>query len=952
VGIGPIRFSSFILDPAEGRLTRGGEPTPLRWRTFAVLQYLAQRPDKLVTKSELFAAVWPDVTVSETVLAVCISELRKVLGDSAKTPRFIETAHGRGYRFIADVGPERPSAARAPIVGRDAELARLGERLELALAGQRQMVFVTGDAGIGKTTVVETFLEGLAGEGAFWIARGQCVELHGSGEAFMPVLEGLGRLCREPAGEELVPLLREHAPSWLLQLPGLVSAADREALGRQHAGVTRGRMLREMVVGIEALTTRTPMVVLLEDLHWSDPSTFDLLAALAQRRGAARFLVIGTYRPVEVGANDRFFDSVRFLLDGRHPCAELALEPLSESATEAYLHARFGERTLPAGFARAVHRRTGGNPLFIVHLADRAASAGGPPAVADLETFLGDLPDSLRHAIEKQLGRLGADERRILEAASIAGFEFTTAEVAAGLAEDADVVDACCRALAQRQAFVRAAGRSEWRDGTVASRYAFAHALYLEAIQGGVAERARRLLHQRIGERLESAWGGAASEIAATLAVHFARADDHARALRHNREAGERAIQRNAFAEATAHFRAALHAFDRLPDEEKRALDELQLQVALGGALSQIQGFAAPEVGRAYERALALSNDAGDVPERFVAVAGLEAYYSIRGDLPVASTLGRRLLTLGQSSNDPTRLMEAHHAMGCNRLRAAALADARSHLEEAIALYDLEPRPDAHRLTGHDPKVCCLGFLACAQWFSGHPTQARTSAEAALAWAERLAHPPTLALALSLVAWVRVLRREPRAVEELTARALAIATEYGLVFYAAIASVHRGWALAALGRDPEAAGLLQAGVRGYGATGAGTNEGAHRMLAAESHLRLGRKDEAHDDLVAAFEALERHGERNVEAELHRLRGELLVGRDDQEAERSFRTALDVARRQGARSFELRAALSLARHSGSCDELRRAYALLADGDDAPDLAAAAAALGPGRRAAAP
>ncbi len=951
MGTGPVRFSSFVLDPAEGRLTRGGEPLPLRWRAFAVLQYLAQRPGKLVTKSELFAAVWPDVTVSETVLAVCISELRKALGDNAKTPRFIETAHGRGYRFIGNVGHERPSAATAPIVGRDAQLARLGRHLELALAGQRQIVFVTGDAGIGKTTVVETFLETLADKGP-WIARGHCVELHGSGEAFMPVLEGLGRLCRELAGEELVPLLREHAPSWLLQLPGLISAADRETLGRLHAGVTRGRMLREMVVGIEALTTRTPMVMLLEDLHWSDPSTFDLLAALAQRRGAARLLVIGTYRRAEVGADDRFFDSVRFLLDGRHPCAELALEPLTESATGEYLRVRFGGGALPAGFARAVHRRTGGNPLFIVHLAGRAANAGGPHAATDLETFLGDVPDSLRHAIEKQLGRLGADERRILEAASIAGLDFTTAEVAAGLAEDVDAVDARCRALAHRQAFVRAVGRSEWRDGTVASRYAFAHALYLEAIQGGVAERARRQLHQRIGERLESAWGGAASEIAATLAGHFARADDHARALRYNRDAGERAIQRNAFAEATTHFRAALHAFDRLPDGEKHALAELQLQVALGGALSQVQGFAAPEVGRAYERALALSNDVGDVAERFVAIAGLEAYYSIRGDLPVASSLGRRLLALGQSSSDPTRLMEAHHAVGCNRLRAAALEDSRVHLEQAIALYDLEPRPDAHRLTGHDPKVCCLGFLACAQWFSGQPTQARTSAEAAVAWAERLAHPPTLALALSLATWVRVLRREPHAVEELTARALEVAAEYGLAFYAAIASVQRAWALAVLGGGPEVAELLEAGVRGYGMTGAGTNEAAHRMLAAEAHLRLGRTDDAHHDLIAAFEALERHGERNVEAELHRLRGELLAERHDQEAEQSFRTALDVARRQGATSYELRAALSLARRSGSCGELQRAYARFTDGDDAPDLADAATLLGAHQRAAVP
>src|SRR5262245_51312083 len=411
----PIRFANFVVDAQEGRLMRGAEVVRLRRRTLAVLHYLATRPGRLVTKAELYGAVWPDVTVSEIVLAVCVSELRKVLDDSAKTPRFIEPVHGRGYRFIAAVEDDEAPATRPetilPVVGRDAELARLGRHLDLAFAGQRQIVFVTGDAGIGKTTVVEAFLERTAGRGAFWLARGQCVEQHGPGEAFMPVLEGLGRLCREAAGEYLVPLLHEHAPSWLLQLPGLISAADREALNRQHVGVTRARMLREMVVGIEALTTRTPMIMVLEDLHWSDPSTYDLLAALAQRRSAARLLVIGTYRPVEVGTDDRLLDGVGSLLDGRNACVERALAPLGEAAVEEYLQARFGEHSLPAGFAHAVHRRTGGNPLFLIHLVSRMATDDGDSPVPDLTALLGDIPASLRRAIEKQIDCLDSHEQ-------------------------------------------------------------------------------------------------------------------------------------------------------------------------------------------------------------------------------------------------------------------------------------------------------------------------------------------------------------------------------------------------------------------------------------------------------------------------------------------------------------------------------------------------------------
>lgn len=953
----PIRFASFVVDAAEERLLRNGEILPLRRRTLAVLHHLALRPGRLVTKAELFEAVWPDVSVSEVVLAVCISELRKVLDDDARVPRFIETVHGRGYRFIGDVddadAPSAGTPSRVGIVGRDAELARLGRHLDLALAGRRQLVFVTGDVGIGKTTVVEAFVDLLAAKGSFWVARGQCVELHGAGEPFLPVLEGLGRLCREPAGRALVPLLHQHAPSWLLQLPGLVASADREELVRQHAAVTRTRMLREMVVGVEALTTATPLVMVLEDLHWSDPSTYDLLSALAQGRDPARLLVIGTYRPVDLGSDDRRLDVVGSLLDGRHPCAEIGLEPLSESATEEYLRTRFAGGSLPSGFARAVHRRTGGNPLFIVHVADQMGTTADVTVVPELTTLLGDVPGSLRRAIDKQLERLGSDERRVLDAASIAGVEFTAAEVAAALDDDVDTVETRCRTLVKRHAFLRALGPSEWPDGTVSGRYAFTHALYAEVLHDDLVESARRRHHQRIGERLESAYDGHAFEIAATLAVHFARSGDDARALAYDRKAGERAIGCHAFAEAAAHYRSALRALERLRDRDGRRVDELQLQVALGGALSQIHGFAAPEVGSVYARALALCDDVGDVQERFVAIAGLEAFYSIRGDLPIASSLGRQLLLLGESSGDRTRLLEAHHAMGCNRMRAAELEDSRSHLEEAVALYDLDPRRDAHRLTGHDPKVCCLGHLACVQWFRGRAAQARSSAAAALAWAEELSHPPTLALALTTAASLYALRREPRHVDELATRALAVSSEYGLVFFAAIASIQRGCALAALGHGGEADELLQAGLRGYRATGAGTNDVAYRMLATDAYLQLGRMDEAQRELDFAFEAMERHGERHVEAELERLKGELIERRDRrrwQDAERCFRKAVDVARGQGARSSELRALTSLVRLpmdagriSGAREELRRLTSELTEAADTADFADAIAVL---------
>jgi predicted ATPase len=313
------------------------------------------------------------------------------------------------------------------------------------------------------------------------------------------------------------------------------------------------------------------------------------------------------------------------------------------------------------------------------------------------------------------------------------------------------------------------------------------------------------------------------------------------------------------------------------------------------------------------------------------------------------------LLELGQESGDRARLIEGHHALGCNRLRAADFPAATTHLEQAIALYGIEPQADAHRLSGHDPKVCCLGHLACVQWVTGRPTEARSSAEEALGFAETLAHPPTLALALVMAAAVHVLRREPRRVEELTSRTLAMAGEYGLAFWAAIASVQRGWALAELGHGREAVELLEGGIRHYCAIGAGAHEADYRTLAVHGYARIGRIDDAFRELGNAFDAMERNGERYFEAELHRMKGELLVrgnaGRAAlAEAEKCFRDAIGIASRQQSKSLELRAAISLGRclreqerDAEGTEILGRVYDSFTEGFDAPDLVEAATLL---------
>jgi DNA-binding winged helix-turn-helix (wHTH) protein len=464
----PLLFPPFRLDVANEQLWHEEHAIELRPKTFAVLRYLAERPGRLVTKEEVLDAVWPQTVVSESVLKSCVRELRKALADEAQTPRYIETVHRRGYRFIAPVtaaaapvssskfqvsSPPPASALYASrstldaprLVGREAELEQLHEWLEKALSGERQIVFVTGEPGIGKTTVVEAFLQSLESKGqslesrvpsleskdsripsprvptldsrrqtldaGVWIGRGQCIEHYGAGEAYLPVLEALERLCQEPGSERLVELLDQYAPTWLTHMPWLLSAADLEALQRKVLGATPERMLREMAKVLEALTAERPLVLVLEDLHWSDYSTLDLISFLAQRRERARLLLIGTYRSAEVLMSGHPLQSVKQELQIHGYCKELSLTLLSEAAVAEYLERRFASEgearyAVPLhSLAHVIHQRTDGNPLSMINVVDYLVSQGVVFADQSVEKVRARIPESLRQMIEKQVLR-------------------------------------------------------------------------------------------------------------------------------------------------------------------------------------------------------------------------------------------------------------------------------------------------------------------------------------------------------------------------------------------------------------------------------------------------------------------------------------------------------------------------------------------------------------------
>ena len=562
-----LRFGPYRLDTVNERVWRGRRAIQLTGKAFAVLRYLVEHAGQLVSKEELFRSVWPEVIVSDAALAVCIREVRKALGDEAKTPRFIATVHRRGYRFLPPVTttqlvvssqypivsregqssvPSQDSAIRNPqsaisLVGREAELEQLHRWLEKALGGERQVVFVTGEPGIGKTALVDAFLAQVVTLGHVQssrskvqslqsvirnpqsaialVARGQCIEHFGVGEAYLPVLDALGQLGRESGRERLIELLGRHAPTWLAQMPSLLGAADLDALQRKMQGTTRERMLREMAEAVEALTAERPLLLALEDLHWSDYSTLDLLSSLARRRQTARLLLLGTYRPVDVIVSEHPLKAVKQELQLHGHCEELPLRLLTEAAVGEYLAVRFSESRLPPALVQAVYQRTDGNPLFMVNVAEYLISQGvidegeeQRGSRGGIEAVTVGVPGSLRQMVEQQFEALDPKTQQVLEAASVAGAEFSIAAVAAGVEEEAEIVEGRCEDLARREQFLQARGMAEWPDGTVTARYGFSHVLYQEVLYERMPVGRRARLHLRIGEREEAAYGERASE--------------------------------------------------------------------------------------------------------------------------------------------------------------------------------------------------------------------------------------------------------------------------------------------------------------------------------------------------------------------------------------------------------------------------------------------------------
>lgn len=959
-----ITFRSFRLDLRAGRLMRGNEAVALRPKTWSVLLYLAERPGGLVSKSELLDAIWPDVAVTESVLSKSIGELRTALGDSFKAPCIIETVPRRGFRFIAPVGDpvsgttvagvasdpvdDRRSVVseRAPqsssFVGRANELGKLNESIAKSHAGERRVVFITGTAGIGKTTVLETFLDSPAvrdATGPVWIARGACVEQHGPGEAYMPVIEALERLARRRDAGRLIGLLRRVAPTWLAQMPWLIEGEDEHALRWSLQDVRPERMLREFAALIEALTTEVTLVLALEDLQWSDASTVDLLSLLAQRHEPARLLVVGTLRVADaIVSHHGLMKAVR-RLSVRRQCVELPLSDLSEAEVYRYLERRFAGADFLPDLAQLICRRTDGNPLFMIGVVDHMLSRGHILHTAPgwaLSAPLGELdlgvPDDVRLLIENDLYDLSPADRALFQAASVAGEDFSALVVAATLGGEAADVEMRCEGFARAQRFLRLAGHVELPDGGVVRRYAFAHELYRQAVYDQISEGQRIRLHQRVGQELEAAYGARQMEIASRLAIHFERGRDDKRALYYLTAVAARVRLRFASREAMGYLEAALVVLARLPEDDERRRRELELRLSLGSVCADIHGFASEQVRETYERAAELCAAVGSQGQLAGVMYARWYLHALRGERDEAITVAAELENLAEEHGTVQQRVVAA-SVGVR----TATFDGRFTEATSIMRRRLTRQSAAKTLAapafGPDPAMVGTMHYALSLWFLGDPGRAQTTMRAVLSKARGLGHFFTLAAVLIQAALIELLGRDAVAGRALAEETEALSAEHGFAFWGAVASILTGWASVQQGDAVRGSAAIAAALAKMQATGARYFLAFGYAFLAEGHLRGG----AHADGLAAADAgltlAESSLDRAYVPELWRLKGELLLEQsrregDDSEARRAragqskidteaqaeecFRRGLELAQTMQAKSLELRTATSLAR----------------------------------------
>jgi predicted ATPase len=821
------------------------------------------------------------------------------------------------------------STGLTPLVGREQEIGLLRERWAQVKEGLGQVVLLSGEAGIGKSRLVEVLKEQVAAEPQAWLTPCQCSPYYQS-TALYPLIDLLERVVlrfeREESPQQKLSKLEgflvqyglplaEAVPLFaaLLSLPLIADYVPLTVSPEQQ----KQRTLHALLTILLRIAAQQPVLLIMEDLHWVDPSTLELLSLVVDQGPTARILALFTCRP-----------DFRPPWTGRSHLTQVTLPRLPpRQAAELSRWVAHG-RALPAEVVEQVVAKTDGVPLFVEELTKMVVESGLLREVDGRYELTGTLPPlaipaTRQDSLMARLDRL-ATVKTVAQLGATIGRTFAYELLRAVAPLDEATLQHGLRQLVEAELVYQ-------RGAAAQATYLFKHALIQDAAYQSLLKSTHQQYHQRIAQVLEARFPDICETQPELLAHHYTEAGLNAQAVDYWQRAGEHASDRSAYLEAISHLTTGIELLKSLPETPEHTQHTLALHIALGAALQITKGHAAPEVEQTYTQAYALCQQVGETPELVPVLFGLWRFYNTRAQLHTARELGDTLLRLAQHAHEPALSVVAHYALGLTSFWLGVFPAARTHLEAGIARYTPDQRRAAAFRIGQDPGVACRIYAAATLWALGYPAQALARVHEALALAHELSHPFSLAFARCFAAFVSQFRRDVPAVHAQAEVTVALSTEQGFTQWAVQGAILRRWALALQGQGEEEIAQVRQGIGAYRATGAAVFVPYFYSWLAEVSAHLGHVEDGLQALAEAHTLVEQQEERWWEAEIARLRGVLLLRlpmAQQEEAEAWLRRALDVARRQEAKSLELRAAMNLSRLWQSQDKCQHAYDLLA------------------------